>query len=198
MAVSAMANPEHEAILNQGVAVWNQWRLDNPAIKPNLQNVYIGKRAYFEADLSYTNLMGASLSYTSLGGANLTGANLTGAQLRHTFLMTDDLSHANLTGANLSYAQLAGAKLNHANLKEAIFNGRNFEDTDFEGAVCNLTVFINIDLSKTRGLDKVIHKKHSSIGVDTLSKSKGKIPESFLRGCGLSEKLILLLPALLE
>ena len=31
-----MANPEHLAILKQGVEVWNQWRDEHPEIQPNL------------------------------------------------------------------------------------------------------------------------------------------------------------------
>lgn len=32
-----MANPEHLAILKQGVEVWNQWRKDRPEIEPDLK-----------------------------------------------------------------------------------------------------------------------------------------------------------------
>jgi hypothetical protein len=30
-----MANPEHLAILKQGVEVWNNWRKENPTIQPD-------------------------------------------------------------------------------------------------------------------------------------------------------------------
>ncbi len=48
-----MANLEHLAILREGVKIWNDWRADNPNIKPNLK------------------------------GANLKGANLKGANLKN-------------------------------------------------------------------------------------------------------------------
>ena len=38
-----------------------------------------------------------------------------------------------------------------------------------------------------KNLDKAEHAYSSHIGVDTFVKSKGKIPETFLRGCGLSD-----------
>jgi hypothetical protein len=38
-----------------------------------------------------------------------------------------------------------------------------------------------------KGLDKVIHGGPSTIGIDTIRKSKGEIPDKFLRGCGLSD-----------
>ena len=31
-----MADPEHVAILKQGVEVWNRWRSENPQIQPDL------------------------------------------------------------------------------------------------------------------------------------------------------------------
>jgi len=33
-----MANPEHLAILKQGVKAWNEWRQDCPEIMPNLRS----------------------------------------------------------------------------------------------------------------------------------------------------------------
>lgn len=49
-----------------------------------------------------------------------------------------------------------------------------------------MTSFSNVDLSKTIGLEKIIHFGPSTIGTDTIQLSKGNIPEPFLRGCGLS------------
>jgi hypothetical protein len=41
-----------------------------------------------------------------------------------------------------------------------------------------------------RGLDTVQHSRPSTIGIDTLYRSGGKIPEVFLRGCGVPENFI--------
>jgi hypothetical protein len=45
-------------------------------------------------------------------------------------------------------------------------------------------------LSRTIGLETLIHQGPSSIGIDTIYKSKGKIPHVFLRGCGVPENFI--------
>jgi hypothetical protein len=50
------------------------------------------------------------------------------------------------------------------------------------------TTFGYGDLSEAKGLDAVSHYGPSSIGVDTIYMSKGKIPEAFLRNAGLPEK----------
>jgi hypothetical protein len=47
--------------------------------------------------------------------------------------------------------------------------------------------FCNVDLSETKGLENVRHLGPSTIGIDTIAKSKGQIPEVFLQGCGLSD-----------
>jgi len=71
-----MANPEHLSLLQQGVAIWNEWRIRNPGSLP---------------DLSGTNLSDASLSESNLGGANLSGAKLIRANLYGADLKDTDL-----------------------------------------------------------------------------------------------------------
>jgi hypothetical protein len=68
---------------------------------------------------------------------------------------------------------------------------------DFSGAKVGWTVFLNMDLSTIKGLETVTHEAPSSIGVDTLFRSQGKIPEAFLRGAGLPEAFITQIPALI-
>ncbi len=85
-----MANKDHLAILKKDVDVWNEWRIKNPYIKPDLSGV----------DLTRAKLRGADLR-----GAIFIRADLKGAIF----------SRADLTGAILSVADLSGA-----NLKEVI------------------------------------------------------------------------------
>jgi hypothetical protein len=46
------------------------------------------------------------------------------------------------------------------------------------------------DLSAVLGLQSVEHWSPSVLGVDTLHLSRGKIPEAFLRGCGVPDEFI--------
>jgi hypothetical protein len=100
-----------------------------------------------------------------LSGADLSKANLWGAQL----------SGANLIGADLSEGDLNGAALNGAQLSEAFIA---------------YTTFGNNDLSEVKGLDTVRHRGPSTIGIDTIYRSHGKIPLAFLRGAGVPENFI--------
>ena len=38
-----MANPEHLAVLKQGVEAWNTWRQANPDIEPDLSEVNLSE-----------------------------------------------------------------------------------------------------------------------------------------------------------
>jgi hypothetical protein len=63
-----MANPEHLAILKQGVEQWNKWRSDRPDVLPDLTRADVRK---------WICAGRALLSEASLPGANLRGADQT-------------------------------------------------------------------------------------------------------------------------
>jgi hypothetical protein len=195
-----MANPEHLEILKRGVETWNRWRLDNPVILPDLRSADLNGADLFDANLSYADISYTNLGYTDLSHANLSYANLRYARLGHADLSYVDLSHAdlrlatfinaylnsaNLINANLSYTDLVNIDLSHARLSGA----------DFTDARLAQATFADNDLSEVKGLDAVRHEAPSSIGVDTLYKSAGKIPEEFLRGCGVPDDFIAFIPS---
>jgi hypothetical protein len=118
------------------------------------------------ADLRLSDLFRANLRKTYLVGTNLFGANLIGADLRK----------ADLRGADFSEAQFLAAKL--------------------AGAKAHLTKFANIDLSMAVGLEDMKHQGPSTIGIDTIYRSNGKIPEVFLSGAGVPANFILYMHSL--
>ena len=97
-----------------------------------------------------------------------------------------DLKGAVLIGANLSAVDLRGANLSEADLRGAILSGAKLAGSNFLKAVLGNTVFGNSDLSEIIGLKEAVHRAPSRIAADTFALSKGKIPEAFLQGCGLS------------
>jgi hypothetical protein len=155
-----MANPEHIAILQESVEVWNQWRRKHPIPSPDFSG----------ADLSGATLIGADLL-----GANLIGTNLNGAHLEV----------ANLNQARIMGTDLGGAKLLWASLNMALLHQANFADAEI-----GYTTFANVDLSCVIGLETVKHLGPSTIGTDTIYKSEGKVPHVFLRGAGVPENFI--------
>jgi len=182
-----MTNAEHFAVLKQGVENWNSWRAGNPRSFPVLS-----RRDLHGLDLSQAAFAGTDLRYAKLDFAKLHRVDLTAANLRHASLAGAILSDADLIGADLSYATLRRAVLLGTNLSGATVIG-----TDFCEAVVG-SDFGNLDLSEATGLDQVHHEAPSTIGIDTIYKSKGKIPESFLRGCGVPEGFIAQMSSLID
>lgn len=234
-----MANPEHLAILKQGVTVWNEWR-NSTSGEPdlseadlhhmNLRGINLVRASLFRANLSGINLTDADLTATSFIEANLRSAKLSNAYMLGTLLNRADLSHAtmrelhlqqaDLIGANLTRVILNGSDLSEANLRncilqhaylnnvhfhltdlretkvfgshiyESTFSMCRLDESDFDGAEIGSTIFSNVDLSNVKGLENVEYVAPSTIGIDTIFRSGGNIPDIFLRGCGVPDIFI--------
>lgn len=184
-------------ILKQGVEAWNRWREEHSDTAIDLSSAQL-----LRADLSGANLAGAdlrradlvqsSLVRTDLSGADLSeadcsGACLRGADLKRAWLRGTVLRGANLSQADLSLADLSEAELHLADLQRANFNHTRVDGTGFAEAVLGDSLLARTDLSRARGLETCHHKGPSTLGSNTLSSSLGRIPEPFLRGCGLSD-----------
>jgi uncharacterized protein YjbI with pentapeptide repeats len=178
------------------VSAWNEWRQNNSSVQPDLSG----------ADLSGANLRGADLSKANLRGADLSKANLDGANLSQSNSGAADLSGANLCGVRLGATDLSGARLVSADLTGAVFSRQhalsegavrlyisqalNLDDADLSGAHLSNTSFCDVDLRHVKGLEAVVHHAPSTIGIDTIYRSEGKIPELFLRGAGVPKQFI--------
>src|SRR5947208_971389 len=94
-----MANQKHvNLLLEQGVAQWNAWRVQNE------QNQRI------QPDLSHADLSGADLSHVDLSNANLSNADLNEANLFHSNLRGADLSGAKMWNTILAYVDFSETK----------------------------------------------------------------------------------------
>ncbi len=183
----------------------------------NLSSAKLFEANISSAELSWANLSGAKLTRTKLNwsklfkgnlteakindaelkGVNFLEANLNGADLSGTDLSWTNLTRSNMTGTRLSDANLNGVDLSGANLSGADLRWTSLQDTNFssttltganfdQARVANI-VLIDVDLSEVEGLNTAKHNRYSIIDFKTLEHSKGKIPDIFLRGCGLSD-----------
>jgi uncharacterized protein YjbI with pentapeptide repeats len=161
-----VGNPEYVDRIRQGVSCWNDWRLRDPATKPDLRLVDLSGENLSYADLRGCNLtdarfgeflVGVQLDHADLRRANLIGAQLVGGSLQEADVRGANMTGANLLGANLRKAKLGEAKLIGANLSTTMIGrgpfveGRQFsfpgkgcdlEDADLTGAdlsMANLT-----------------------------------------------------------
>ena len=202
-------------IIKQGKNSWNEWRSQNPELVielpsvnlslSNLEGFNLEKANLWEADfkkanlsgsrlqgadLCFANLSGADLQGVDFSGANLTeadlcGANLSGANLHGVNLWGADISSANLTDVDLSDAELSDAKLMKAKISHTDFSKAKIEGADFSNAIIEWSNFGDLDLSMVIGLKTVRHCGPSTVGIDTICRSHGKIPDLFLRGTGI-------------
>lgn len=221
-----MASAEHVRIAREGVHAWNTWRGWHPAVRPDLAGADLAGAQLLGADLADADLREASLRMATLRRAGLRRANLAGADLGRADLVEADLREAGLRGAalgeaslhracladgdlrgaslawadlssaDLRRADLSGADLGHADLRCTDLRATALDGAHVAGARMGLTILGDVDLHGVLGLEAVCHLGPSTIGIDTVCRSQGAIPESFLRGAGASDGLIAALRAL--
>src|SRR5438270_103106 len=84
----------------------------------------------------------------------------------------------------------------HSYFSEVDLTGADLCEADFNKTYISDTVFRDVDLSEAKRLDTVKHQRPSTIGIDTIIRSRGNIPEIFLRGAGVPQSIIEQIPAL--
>ncbi len=157
----------------------------------NLEGVHLSSAVLCGADLRGTNLSrGTDLSAADLGAADLGEADLRGVNLSGAKLCGAKIRAGNLSWADLTQSDLQDADLGQANLSGADLTWANFAGADLTEAYAGLTKFADVNLCVARGLETIKHLGPSTIGIDTIYKSRGKIPEAFLRGCGVPDEFI--------
>jgi len=135
-----MANYSHLKKIDQGVNAWNEWRKDEPSIKPDLSN--------------------ADLSRKELDGIDLSGANLTNTKFRNSTIRKSDFSNsiikkANFYGSIASEADFTFTKAEYSRFMSADLKKTNFSHSDlkyskFEGAILTDAKFKKTEL---KGVD---------------------------------------------
>lgn len=101
-----------------------------------------------------------------------------------------NFTRANLRGADFTRANLLGAELAGADLRRANFTRADLKGTGFSNACLVWTIFGDVDLRDAKDLEQAVHRGPSTIGIDTLYRSGGELPEPFLRGAGVPDILI--------
>jgi uncharacterized protein YjbI with pentapeptide repeats len=191
--------------------VWNRWRLDNAEIVPDLRGAdlrrsrltLVGSRSYGHlpiGDLSEGDTHGQFFDcYTPMNrnsimkgmmmeGINFSGADLSGADLRRAVLGAANFRDANLDGCKLTRSYLRAARFDRTSLKRA----------NFSQATISRTIFADVDLSETEGLEHVNHFGPSVVGIGTIYRSQGRISQRFLRGTGVPELLLTYMSSLVD
>ena len=204
-----MADPEHLAKLKEGVGAWNQWRLEEPYVDPDLHKADLRKFEFGDYNLDFVDMSGASLAEANFG---FTDPALIPIRNEHSIA---SFAYANLTGAGLQRAKMAlvnlsGSNLNNAtfeeaDLTEAILHRVSVINTEFKNSVFDCTVLTDVDLSRAIAVDRIYHAGPSSIGIDTVVKtlrsSGGNLTDGqklFFMRAGISSVLLEYLPSIMQ
>jgi TIR domain/Pentapeptide repeats (8 copies)/Pentapeptide repeats (9 copies) len=163
--------------------------------RADLLDVNLGGAILLDARLSEVDLDSADLSEAKLGFADLRRANLTHVKARSANFAASELGAAVLREADLSNAQFHSADLSEADLSGAVLIETDLLNANLNGAILSEvhtgdTIFANVDLSIVKGLGTVRHQGPSEISVNTIYHSGGRIPEVFMRGCGVPDTMI--------
>lgn len=192
-----MPREKHIKVLKQGTVIWNEWRQQQETSRQLTSHDFGGSLDFRGADLSKISLRGANLKSLNFSGANLRGADFRGSNLMNAKFRGADLSEVNLRSCILIDADLSDANLNGAYLSGANFYNANLSNADFSNSKMEGTNFGSNDLRTVKGLNSVFHYGPSAIGIDTLYKSAGDIPDIFLRNCGMPDDFVTYLPSLI-
>jgi uncharacterized protein YjbI with pentapeptide repeats len=169
-----MVNEEHYHLFTEAVnqelkqqgagrELWNNWRVANPDVIPNLSKVFSPSNSQWIGcspvgsgikligfDFSRANLSGSFFSMLNLEEANLSGADLANATLCWGNLSRANLQGANLKKVNLNEANLARADLTNADLKEAQLAKANFKGAILRGADLSEAILHNAIFSRPK------------------------------------------------
>jgi len=197
-----MADQEQLKIIKQGVQAWNKWREEHSNTKVDLsgadlsgidltgidlRDARLTRVDFRNSNLQRARLSLANLSRAALIGASFNQANLKETRLSHAIIMNADLRDSDLSGSYLHKTILAKSDLSGAYLYKAHLSDVYLNESKFTNAAFADTTLGACDLSLTIDLERSNHHGPSTIGMDTIHKSKGRIPEGFLRGCGFSD-----------
>jgi len=193
-----MANQEHLKIFRQGVSIWNQWRSENPDLKPDLSHadlngIDLSNNSILNADMSYADLSESNFNNTRFFSVNLSSSIFKNTNfIRVIFPKTKDLAEDTISMYLLGgYNPNKCFNFNHTNLSYAILRKADFSGTSFS----NITMH-NVDFTHANFVDISI-KIGSPFVTEKVDLSGANFIECdlrnldlkryFLKGCNLSK-----------
>lgn len=184
-----MSNPDHVARLSLPAKEWNNWRCENPTIRPDLSdldlnsvrtgpvNLVFGSALdhrfdgydFRDATLDGINFARHNVTGILVQGASMKRCALTGHQLTYFELTNCDLTDADLSGCQLEGTRLGGAKLVGADLSFSVFVRTHLQGADLTGAHVYGTAVWDVNLDGATQADlKVTSPDGSVFTVDNL------------------------------
>jgi uncharacterized protein YjbI with pentapeptide repeats len=187
---------------------------------PDLTNIDLSGLDLSQAQLTDADMSGVIARGVKWDNVILTAANLSKAKVLHSVIKHSSLFGGIFSDADFAGCEFLDCQMMHSNFHGASFTkcilissdvkSANFHETDFSDArlvnvhfyqselrrTCfqrsafTYVNFSDCDLSAAEGLDTVLHDTPTSLGLDTIYRSGGRISEPFLRNSGVPDGFI--------
>jgi hypothetical protein len=202
-----MAILEHLNILEQGIEVWNKWRLENPSIEPDLSGADLSNHIFENANFSNTNFHRARMTQWQVIDCDFSGCNLTQISAQGSYWKKVKFWKAHLTGdlvlSTMYSADFTGAKIENCGLPDSEWRYIKLNHTKFSphlpGISINSWSIIQSDLSGVGNPQSALHEYPSNVDFGTLKMTASGLidkPErvkgisKFFFECGLPQEII--------
>lgn len=110
-----MADAHHLSMLDQSSKIWNQWRLENPRLTPDLSRADLKRREFREFNLSGSDLHASELTW-----AHVIDCNCEGVDFNNSVLISTNFTGTELKGSNFRRACLWFTVFGDTNLIDVI------------------------------------------------------------------------------
>jgi TIR domain/Pentapeptide repeats (9 copies) len=179
-----------EQKLKYGAVSWNAYRKKCRKLVPAFNASAIDSMS--NGSFDKFNLSGGSLSCAkiyskSFDAANLRDVDAKSSEFDQCKFVDADLRNVNFFSATLNFCKFHNCSLQGAYFVRALLRHCEFKNCKLDLSEFGETDFINVNFEGSTGLSSSRHEMPSYIDTGTLGQ---KLPLTFLRGVGLSDKLI--------
>jgi uncharacterized protein YjbI with pentapeptide repeats len=117
-----MASEEHLAIFHRGIDAWNDWRVKNPSVEPDLKGLVLVGKELTNLNLSRVHLDGAVFKDVYCFGTQMAFATLNKADFDNVTFSQVDLSSAMMNAIKAHLVVFHGSNLTRAQLQNSLFS----------------------------------------------------------------------------
>ncbi|HEV2960816.1 MAG TPA: toll/interleukin-1 receptor domain-containing protein [Candidatus Angelobacter sp.] len=168
-----------------GSIAWNEWRLRNPNLRPDLSDAKINHLAP-KSTLSRHKGIFRRFQELSLRSIDLSNANVRSAIFHMVDFSGANLNDADLNGAMIRSCSLTGAKLNGADLHNTQFLTTDLTGSSFARATLGGTYFGSTKLANAEGFENAVYISHCHIDHFSLIHSV-PLAQALLHACMVPE-----------
>ena len=176
-----------------------------------LHNIKIKNRRLDYADFSRVNFQSSDIEGTSFSHSRIVSTELYNAELKNvnfeqstikqfkfyfSFMNNCKFYGTDIYNSDFEMGNIQDTSFENSELLDDRFVGFGLHNIEFRNARIGGLSFLGILLTKPNNLESVNHQSGSYFDVNSLIECSGLLPQVFLRGIGINEKIIEYLPSL--